>query len=97
METNDILSSDLLKFVLVTLMSLVIGLSQRKLYLKEEDSKHAFGADRTLTLIGILGYILYVAGSGSIVPFLCGGVTLTLLFVAYYIHKIRSPTASPPS
>lgn len=88
METNDILSSDLLKFVLVTLMSLVIGLSQRKLYLKEEDSKHAFGADRTFTLIGILGYILYVAGSGSIVPFLCGGVTLTLLFVAYYIHKI---------
>ena len=88
METNDILSSDLLKFVLVTLMSLVIGLSQRKLYLKEEDSKHAFGADRTFTLIGILGYILYVAGSGSIVPFLCGGVTLSLLFVAYYIHKI---------
>ena len=88
METNDILSSDLLKFVLVTLMSLVIGLSQRKLYLKEEDSKHAFGADRTFTLIGILGYSLYVAGSGSIVPFLCGGVTLTLLFVAYYIHKI---------
>lgn len=88
METTDIISSDLVKFVVVALMSLVIGLSQRKLYLKDDEPKHTFGSDRTFTLIGILGYILYVTGAGSIVPFLCGGAILALLLVVYYVHKI---------
>lgn len=76
METADILSSDLVKFVVVALMSLVIGLSQRKLFFKDDEPIHTFGSDRTFTLIGVLGYILYLAGSGSLVPFLCGGAAL---------------------
>lgn len=88
METADLLSSDLVKFIVVALMSLVIGLSQRKLYFKDDEPMHTFGSDRTFTLIGVLGYILYLAGSGSLVPFLCGGATLSLLLVVYYVHKI---------
>lgn len=88
METADILSSDLVKFVVVALMSLVIGLSQRKLFFKDDEPIHTFGSDRTFTLIGILGYILYLAGSGSLVPFLCGGATLSMLLIVYYVHKI---------
>ena len=69
-------------------MSLVIGLSQRKLLMKDDDEKHTFGSDRTFTLIGILGYMLYVIGHGDLMPFLCGGLTLSMLLMVYYSHKL---------
>lgn len=75
-------------FLMVSVFSLLIGLSQRKLYQKEDDSIKTFGSDRTFTLIGILGYILYVVGKGSLVPFLCGGATLSVLLSISYCHKI---------
>ena len=76
---SNIFSADIINFAVVALMSLVIGLSQRKLYEKNSDILHTFGSDRTFTLIGILGYVLFVVGSGSLTPFLYGGATLTLL------------------
>ncbi len=94
METTDIITSDLVRFVVVALMSLVIGLSQRKLYQKDDASKRMFGSDRTFTLIGVLGFILYLVGEGSLVPFLCGAAALTLLFVVYYAHKIFTQGSS---
>ncbi len=80
--------SDIFNFLCIALMSLVIGLSQRKLYLRKDETTTSFGADRTFTLIGIFGYILYIIGDGSLIPFLCGGVILSLLFVVFFVHKI---------
>lgn len=94
MDIADIISSDLVRFVVIVLMSLVIGLSQRKIYSRDDASKRMFGSDRTFTLIGVLGYILYLVGSGSLLPFLCGGAALTLLFVVYYAHKIFTQSSS---
>ena len=85
---KNIVSSDLFYFLVVGLLSLVIGLSQRKLYLRNEEPSHTFGSDRTFTVIGILGFILYVIGDGSLIPFLCGGFTLTVLLVVYYANKV---------
>ncbi len=85
---SNILSRDMVNFFCVALMSLVVGLSQRKLFSKGDEPLHTFGSDRTFTLIGILGYILYIIGNGSLVPFLCGGATLSVLFVVYFIHKL---------
>lgn len=87
-DLSSYMYSDIFNFLCVTLMSLVIGLSQRKLYLRRDETTTSFGADRTFTLIGIFGYILYVIGDGSLTPFLCGGIILSLLFVVFFVHKI---------
>ena len=84
-----ILSTEIINFLVVGALSLLIGLSQRKLYQKEDTEMiSTFGSDRTFTLIGILGYVLYVIGHGNLVPFLCGGATLTVLLSIYYGYKI---------
>ena len=51
---------ELVTFILVTLFSLLIGLSQRRISLKREGETTLFGTDRTFTFIGILGYLLYI-------------------------------------
>lgn len=78
----------MVNFLMVGVFSLLIGLSQRKLYQKEDDSIDTFGSDRTFTLIGILGFILYVVGKGSLTPFLCGGAILAVLLGINYCYKI---------
>ncbi|MBR4839125.1 MAG: DUF4010 domain-containing protein [Paludibacteraceae bacterium] len=88
MNITNILSIDMINFGAVSIFSLLIGLSQRKLYQKEDENIKTFGSDRTFTLIGILGYILYIVGNGSLVPFLCGGAMLSILLSISYCHKI---------
>lgn len=88
MNITNILSIDMINFGAVSIFSLLIGLSQRKLYQKEDENIKTFGSDRTFTLIGILGYILYIVGNGTLVPFLCGGAMLSILLSISYCHKI---------
>lgn len=83
----DIFPTDLTKFVLVAVFSLLIGLSQRKQFLKREE-KPDFGSDRTFTLIGLLGLILYIVEPKTYIPFLCGGLALLLFLCINYVHKL---------
>lgn len=46
----DYLPQQLVTFILVTLFSLLIGLSQRRISLKREGETTLFGTDRTFTL-----------------------------------------------
>ena len=46
----DYLPQQLVTFILVTLFSLLIGLSQRRISLKREGETTLFGTDRTLLL-----------------------------------------------
>lgn len=85
---TNIFSEHIINFIVVGLLSLVIGLSQRKLFLKNSDVANTFGSDRTFTLIGILGFILYVIGNESLAPFLCGGAALTFFLCINYAQKI---------
>ena len=56
---NTILPTELTNFIIVLVISLLIGLSQRKHFAKKSENMH-LGTDRTYTLIGILGYALYI-------------------------------------
>ncbi|MCB9017755.1 MAG: DUF4010 domain-containing protein [Prevotellaceae bacterium] len=87
MNYLDIFPKDLTNFVLVALFSLLIGLSQRKRYMKKEETPD-FGTDRTFTLIGILGYILYILDPDNLSTFLCGGLAILVLLGINYIHKM---------
>lgn len=72
------------QFILVTLFSLLIGLSVRKISMKREGPSMLFGTDRTFSFIGILGYILYILDGESFNLFMGGGLILGILFAVYY-------------
>lgn len=77
-------------FILVTVFSLLIGLSQRKISLKREGEATLFGTDRTFTFIGILGYLLYILDPVEYRLFMGGGVILGLLLgLNYYVKQAQ--------
>ncbi len=91
METTDLLNlipPDIFKFILVTLFSLLIGLEQRRIHIDDEKGS-LFGTDRTFTLIGILGFLLYVISPDNIIPFITGGVIIAVLMSIFYYQKIQ--------
>jgi len=80
---------EFVNFIIVLAFSLLIGLEQR-VHHPIKDRKFLFGTDRTFTLIGILGYVLYVISPQSLLPFILGGFGLLfLLFISYY-EKIKT-------
>ena len=64
--------ADFINFTLVFVFSLLIGLEQR-IHHSDDDKHQLFGTDRTFTLIGILGFILYIISPDNLIPFLTGG------------------------
>lgn len=83
----EYLPRELVTFVLVTLFSLLIGLSQRRISLKREGETTLFGTDRTFTFIGILGYLLYTLDPVEYRLFMGGGAILGLLLALNYYVK----------
>lgn len=84
----EFLPRELVTFILVTLFSLLIGLSQRKISLKREGEITLFGTDRTFTFIGILGYLLYILDPVEMRLFMGGGLVLGfLLGLNYYVKQ----------
>ena len=86
-EILHLIPPGIIKFILVTIFSLLIGLEQRRHYIKEEFESR-YGTDRTFTLIGILGFILYVINPQTLVPFLGGGLAITVLLAINYFQTI---------
>ncbi len=90
MEYVDFIPDKLIEFLLVTLYSLIIGLTVRRLYTeKVKDNERIFGTDRTLTFVGILGYILYLADPESLMPYLGGGLIVSAFLGIYYWRKTQ--------
>lgn len=86
----EYLPRELVTFVLVTLFSLLIGLSLRKLSLKREGETTLFGTDRTFTFIGILGYLLYILDPADYRLFMGGGLVLGMLLgLNYYVKQAQ--------
>lgn len=83
----EYLPEELVTFVLVTVFSLLIGLSQRRISLKREGETTLFGTDRTFTFIGILGYLLYILDPVDYRLFMGGGAILGLLLALNYYVK----------
>ncbi len=89
---HDFLGSipkEFINFIIVTVFSLIIGLSQRKLHQSTDEHK-LFGTDRTFTFIGILGYILLIADPVYKRLFMEGGFAITTLLAVNYIFKIKN-------
>jgi uncharacterized membrane protein (DUF4010 family) len=88
MEFIKTIPAVLVNFVLVTVFSLLIGLSQHKLHADSAQSEKTFGTDRTFTFIGILGFILYLINPGNITLFLAGALILSAFMGINYYFKI---------
>jgi len=84
----EIVPKQLIDFLLVTVFSLLIGLSQRKLHPSSEDP-WLFGTDRTFTFIGILGYILYIIDPEYLYLYMGGGIVITVLLAINFYYKIK--------
>ena len=87
-EILQLIPPDIIKFLLVVLFSLLIGLEQRVHYI-DQQFESRFGTDRTFTLIGISGFILYIISPKTMFPFLGGGAVIALLLAIYYLEKIK--------
>ena len=82
-----VVPDNLFDFVLVTIFSLIIGLSQRQVH-GEKDDHFLFGTHRTFTFIGILGYLLLISDLENKILFIIGFVVLSFLFGIFYFFKI---------
>lgn len=81
---------NLTDFLLVTVFSLLIGLSQRRLHSQAHDTDRTFGTDRTFTFIGILGFILYILQPAGFYLFMGGGFILGVIISVSYFYHIRN-------
>ncbi|HET6558712.1 MAG TPA: DUF4010 domain-containing protein [Prolixibacteraceae bacterium] len=86
MEILDFIPEGFVKFFLVLVFSLLIGLEQRRHHM-DEDEDHLFGTDRTYTFIGLLAYVLFIADPVTYVPFLVGLVIIGLLLAVHYFQR----------
>lgn len=87
MEILNHIPDGFIKFILVLIFSLLIGLEQRRHHINENEDQ-LFGTDRTFTFIGLLAYVLFIADPVNYIPFLIGFVLIGLLLGIQYNHKI---------
>lgn len=83
------ISPDFINFILVTLLSLMIGLEQRRHH-ADDKPETLFGTDRTYTFIGILGFVLYILSPDNLLPFLGGGLAIVIFLGIFYWKKIQT-------
>ena len=88
MSFQNLIPEEFIRFLLVLVFSLIIGLEQRRHHIAENEAQ-LFGTDRTFTFIGLFGYVLFIADLKSYVPFLTGLVIIGLLLAIQYFQKIH--------
>jgi uncharacterized membrane protein (DUF4010 family) len=76
-------------FLITLAFSLLLGIEQRKRSFDDSENTPAFGTDRTLAFIGMLGFILYVLAPQTLVLYITGACILGLLLGIFYYTKIR--------
>ncbi len=90
MELTKQIPPNLINFILVTIFSLLIGLSQRRIHTLTDQPQKTFGTDRTFTFIGILGFLLYILSPTNLFIFLGGGVVLSIFMAINYYFNIKN-------
>ena len=86
-QWTEYIPQEMINFLLVTLFSLLIGLSLHRLNLNKESERILFGTDRTFTFIGIFGYLLYILEPENYTLYIFGGVLLGMLLSIHYYVK----------
>lgn len=87
MEITNYIPEEFVKFILVLVFSLIIGLEQRRHHMEEEEDL-LFGTDRTYTFIGLLGYVLFIADEHTYIPFMAGFIMMGILLGIQYFQRI---------
>ena len=87
MPIQNFIPEEFIRFFLVLVFSLIIGLEQRRHHIAENEDL-LFGTDRTFTFIALLGYVLFIANPQTYLPFLTGFVIIGLLLAIHYFQKI---------
>lgn len=88
-EIFSLIPKDFLDFFIVTLLSLIIGLLQKKIHVVEPPQHEpTFGTDRTFALLGIMGYVFWIIDPTGI-AYLVSFAVLSGLFCISYFHKIK--------
>lgn len=88
MEYFNSIPKDLINFLLVFVFSFLIGLEQTRIH--SSTTEPLFGTYRTFTIIGIIGFVLYVLNPTTMLFFFSGGAILSLLLSLYYFQKIKT-------
>ncbi len=88
MSIQNLIPEEFVRFLLVLVFSLIIGLEQRRHHITENEAL-LFGTDRTFTFIGLFGYVLFIADPKSYLPFLTGLVIIGILLAIQYYQKIH--------
>lgn len=87
MSIQHLIPDEFIRFLLVLVFSLLIGLEQRRHHITENEDL-LFGTDRTFAFIGLLGYVLFIADPKSYLPFLAGFAIIGLFLAIHYYQKI---------
>lgn len=87
MEVLNHIPDGFIKFFLVLIFSLLIGLEQRRHHINENEDQ-LFGTDRTFTFIGLLAYVLFIADQINYIPFIIGFSLIGLFLAIQYFHRI---------
>lgn len=87
MEFLSYIPSEFIKFFLVIIFSLLIGLEQRRHHINENEDL-LFGTDRTFTFIGLLAYVLFIADPVHYIPFMAGFMLIGILLGIQYFQRI---------
>ena len=78
-----------LNFLITLAFSLLLGLEQRKRSYDDSENTPAFGTDRTLAFIGMLGFILYTLSPQTMLLYITGACILGVLLGIFYYTKVR--------
>lgn len=83
----ELYQTDYFRFLLTVVLSFLTGLELRE-YKRTLENAYFIGTVRTYTLIGVLGYILYILDP-SYRFYLAGFGVLSLFFGLFYYHKLQ--------
>lgn len=84
---QQLYTTEYFRFILTLTLSFLTGLELRE-YKQSQDNAYFIGTVRTFTLIGMLGYILYVLDPSG-VYYLVGFGAIILMFSLFYQRKLQ--------
>ena len=86
----------LVHFIITVTFAFLIGL-EVKTYREQyhaKDNRDFFGTTRTMTFMGILGFILYKIDSVHLLVYVMGLIGFTALYLLFYLQKLKEGKSS---
>ncbi len=90
------LQPDLIHFIITVAFSFLVGLEVKtyRMEFHSDSAKYFFGSARTLTFVGILGFLFYKIDPVHLVPYTAVLIVLSLLYTIFYWTKVQRKSQS---